>query len=97
MISKRGFCPIGRRFKDWAKHNKAAPGGSPETVDHDKSPAYRIKEIFEIGECRDSYVKPRDAARILRENDLSVAINQCVELKAMINTILSLCGGSVIP
>jgi len=80
-----------------AKHNKSAPGGNPETVNHQNPPAYRIKEIFEIGECRDSYVKPRDAGRILRENDLSIAIDRCSELKAMINTILSLCGGAVIP
>jgi hypothetical protein len=80
-----------------AKHNKAAPGGNPESVNHQNPPAHRIREIFEIGKCRDSYVKPRDAARILRENDLSTAINQCLELKAFINTILSACGGSVIP
>jgi len=80
-----------------AKHNKAAPGGNPETVNLHNPPAYRIKEIFAIGKCRDSYVKPRDAARILRENDLSIAIAQCAELKAMINTILSVCGGPVIP
>lgn len=78
-----------------AKHNKGAPGGNPETVKHHNPPAYRIKEIFEIGKCRESYVKPRDAARISRENDLSVAVAQCSELKAMINTILSLCGGPV--
>lgn len=80
-----------------AKHNKSAPGGNPETVNHQKPPAHRIKEIFEIGGCRDSYVKPRDAARILRENDLSTAVNQCSELKALINTILSVSGGPVIP
>ncbi|MDY6908915.1 MAG: DUF4276 family protein [Thermodesulfobacteriota bacterium] len=80
-----------------ARHNKAAPGGNPETVDHHNPPAHRIKEIFEIGKCRDSYVKARDAARILRENDLSAAINQCIELKAFINTILSVCGGHIIP
>ncbi len=80
-----------------AKHDKAAPGGNPETVNHDNPPAYRIKEIFEIGKCRDSYVKPRDAGRILRENDLSVSISQCAELKSFINTILSVCGGTIIP
>ncbi len=80
-----------------AKHNRAAPGGNPETVNHHNPPAYRIKEIFESGKCRDSYVKPRDAGRILRENDLSTAINECSELKAFINTILSICGGDVIP
>jgi hypothetical protein len=76
-----------------AGHNKTAPAGNPETVDHNNPPSYRIKEIFEIGRCRDSYVKTRDATRILRENDLSEAIYQCSELKALVNTILSVCGG----
>ncbi len=80
-----------------ARHNKAAPGRSPESVNHYNPPSNRIKEIFEIGDCRGSYVKPRDAERILRENDLSKAIHQCSELKAFINTILSICGGVLIP
>jgi len=80
-----------------ARHNKAAPGGNPESVNHHNPPSSRIKEIFEIGECRGRYVKPRDAERILRENDLSKAIHQCSELKAFINTILSICGGVLIP
>jgi hypothetical protein len=73
-----------------AGHNKKAPSGNPEAVNHDKPPAYHIKEIFEAGNCRDSYVKPRDAGRILRENDLSIAINQCAELRAFVETIVSL-------
>jgi len=80
-----------------AGHNKAAPSSNAETVNHNNPPSYRIKEIFEIVRCRDSYIKPRDAGRILRENDLTVAINQCTELKAFVNTILSVCGGAVIP
>ena len=80
-----------------AKHNKGAPGGNPETVNHQNPPAYRIRKIFEVGKCRDSYVKPRDAKRILRENDLSKAVNQCLELKALINTILSVCGKEMMP
>ena len=79
-----------------AGHNKAAPPGNPETVNHINPPSYRIKEIFEIGGCRDSYVKPRDAGRILRENDLSVALDRCRELKAMVNTVLSVCEGTPI-
>lgn len=75
-----------------AKHNKGAPGGNPENVNHHHPPAHRIREIFEIGKCRDSYVKPRDAGRILRENNLATAIGQCPELKFLINTILSVCG-----
>ncbi len=76
-----------------AKHNKGAPSGTPESVNHSNPPAYRIKEIFEIGKCRDSYVKPRDAGRILKDNDLLVSIKQCPELKAFVNTIISVCGG----
>jgi len=79
-----------------AGHEKKAPAGCPEHVNHNKPPAYPIKEIFEVGRCRDSYIKPRDAARILRYNDLSVAIGQCAELKALVNTILSVCGGATI-
>lgn len=52
---------------------------------------------WEAGQCRDSYVKPRDAERILRDNDLSLSIAQCPELKAFLNTIISICGGAVIP
>jgi hypothetical protein len=80
-----------------AGHNRTAPGGNPETVNHNNPPAHRLREIFRIGTCRDDYVKPRDAARILRECDLSVAITQCPQLKAFVNTILSVSGGTVIP
>ncbi len=80
-----------------AKHNKAAPGGNPETVNHQNPPSFRIRKIFEIGQCRDSYIKTRDAGRVLRENNLLPSINQCAELKALINTILSLCEAEPIP
>ena len=76
----------------------SAPTGNPESVNHNKPPAYRIMQMFELGtKCRDSYVKPRDAGRILRDNDLLVSINQCAELKAFVNTIISLSGGELIP
>ena len=78
-----------------AKHNRNMPGGRPETVNHDKSPAYHIAELFESGKSR-SYSKTRDAARILSENDLSVAVSQCPELKSLINTILTLCGSAAL-
>lgn len=77
-----------------ARHDSKAPSGAPESVNHNKPPACRIKEIFEIGHCRDSYVKPRDAGRILKDNDLLVSVNQCLELKAFVNTILFVCGGT---
>jgi hypothetical protein len=79
-----------------AGHNRGAPNGNPERVNHDRPPSYYLKEIFEIGTCRDSYSKPRDANRILRGKDLTIAANRCEELKAFLNTILRLCGGTVI-
>jgi hypothetical protein len=88
--------PYWKSIQKLAGHNKSAPSGAPETVNHNKPPAERIKEIFEIGRCRDSYVKPRDADRILRENDLSIAINKCPELKSFINTIIGVSGGTII-
>ncbi len=65
-------------------------------INHNKPPAFHIKEIFEAGKCRKCHI-PRDAKAILRGKDLSVAIKQCPELKAFINTILSLSKVPVIP
>ena len=79
-----------------AKHNMRAPAGPPEQVNHTHPPARRIKDIFERGKCRDSYVKPRDALRILKDNDLSVSIEACPELKAFVNTIIRLSGGEML-
>lgn len=84
-------------IQELAGHNRTAPGGNPEAVNHSNPPAHRIREIFRIGTCRGDYVKPRDAGRILNKCDLSVAISQCCELKAFVNTIISVCGGEVIP
>ncbi|AFZ58517.1 DUF4276 family protein [Anabaena cylindrica FACHB-243] len=89
--------PYWSRIKDLAKSNKSAPGGLPEQVNHGNPPSYRIKEIFETGKCQCSYNKIRDAARILKNQDLIVSVNQCPELKAFINTILSLCEVELIP
>ena len=80
-----------------AGHNRTAPAANPETVNHNNPPSRRIKAVFQSGRCRDSYLKTRDAGRILRENDLSIAVNSCAELKALVNTIIQLCGGTAIP
>jgi hypothetical protein len=76
-----------------AGHNKAAPSGLPESVNHQRPPSSRIKEIFRVGRCPKDYVKPRDAARLLLGKDLAVAAAVCPELKAFINRILELSGG----
>ena len=80
-----------------AGSDKSVPKGSPEQVNHDKPPAHWIQEVFRTGKKGKSYVKPRDAGRILRDNDLSRAVSQCAELKSLVNTILTLCGGESIP
>jgi hypothetical protein len=76
-----------------AGHNKSAPPGAPETVNHTHPPAHYLSEIFRQGPCSRHYSKARDANRILRGQDLAVSARQCPELKAFRNTILSLCGG----
>jgi len=76
-----------------AKHNRGVPGRTPELVNHNKPPSVWLTEIFEAGKSGRSYSKVRDAGRILRDNDLTVAANACPELKAFLNTILQLCGG----
>ncbi len=75
-----------------AGHNRRAPSGDPEKVNHSKPPAHRLQEIFRAGSKGKAYVKPRDAGRILRDNDLSTAVSQCAELRSLINTILTLSG-----
>jgi hypothetical protein len=67
--------PYWTTIQKLAGHNRAAPAGNPENVNHDKPPSRHIREIFEIGNCRDSYVKPRDAGRILHDNGLPSAID----------------------
>jgi len=89
--------PYWSTIKKLAKSDKSAPRGLPEQVNHGKSPSYRIKEIFEIGKCQNSYSKIRDVKRILKNQDLMISVNQCPELKLFINTILSLCEVNLIP
>jgi hypothetical protein len=71
--------------------NRKAPGTFAEGVNHNKSPAYWLAEVFRTGPKTRSYVKARDAGRILAGEDLSLAIDKCPELKAFVDTILTLC------
>jgi hypothetical protein len=78
-----------------ANHNRTAPKGAPEMINHQSPPAYRIKEIFSSGRRQD-YNKPIHGKRILKDNDLMIAIQACPELKKFVNQILALCGGQEI-
>ena len=88
--------PYWDRLKALSGHNLAAPGPNPETVNHMNPPSKRIEDLFR-GSRRVSYKKTIDASRILRDVDLSLAVEKCRELKALVNTILERCGGETIP
>lgn len=61
-------------------------------MNHNNPPSHYIREIFRIGTRHEAYVKARDASRILRGKDLSIVAGKCPELKAFLNTILTLSG-----
>ncbi len=82
--------PYWSKVKKLTGSNHKAPGSAPEKVNHVDPPAYRLAEVFRTGSKTQSYVKTRDAGRILKGEDLSVAINACPELKAFVDTIISL-------
>jgi hypothetical protein len=86
--------PYWSTIQQIAGHNKNVPSAKPEAVNHNRPPSFYIKEIFRIGNCRGDYSKPRDANRILEGQNLSVAAEQCPELKAFLNTIIKLSGGT---
>jgi hypothetical protein len=88
--------PYWNDIQELAGHNRNAPAGQPESVNHNRPPSSHIREIFRIGTCRRDYSKPRDANRILRNKDLMIAVNRCPELKAFLNTIISLCDGPLL-
>ncbi len=83
--------PYWEKIKKITGSNRKAPGSAPEKVNHGNSPAYRLAEVFRTGSKTKSYVKARDAGRILKDEDLSVAINACPELKSFVDTIVTLC------
>ncbi len=86
--------PYWAEIQRLAGHNRSRPTGNPEHVNHNKPPSQHIKELFRNGTCDRDYVKDRDAQRILKGQDLAVAANECQELRAILNTVLNLCGGT---
>lgn len=88
--------PYWARIQELTGVRKQAPAKHPETVNHHKPPAYHIAEAYEARSSVRSYKKPIDAPKILRGQDLMVAIQACPELKAFVNTILRLSGGEEI-
>jgi len=58
-----------------AGHKMGPPPGQPESVNHNRPPSHYISDIFKAGIARDDYSKVRDAGRILRGKDLTIAAN----------------------
>lgn len=88
--------PYWDEIKKVAGSNRTAPAGPPEQVDHNQPPSYRIKEVFRTGSKGRAYSKVLNATLILRNKDLAIAAAVCPELKAFLNTILTLSGGQPI-
>jgi hypothetical protein len=70
-----------------------SPSMTPESVNHNKPPSAYLKEAYRTSKKR-AYRKVEDAVAILRNQDLANSANACPELKAFLNTILTLSGGS---
>ncbi len=88
--------PFWSDIQKLVRHNRAAPGQSPEQVNHLSPPSHRLNEIFRAGTRRE-YRKILDAQKILAGKDLLVAAQACPELKAFLNTILNLPSAAPIP
>jgi hypothetical protein len=86
--------PFWKDIQKLAGSNRSCPNVHPEQINHGNPPAHLLNEIFRSGSKGKRYIKPINAARILRDNDLLVAANACPELKEFLNTILFLCGAA---
>ena len=88
--------PYWPKIQGLAKSDRQRPGSNPEAINHNKPPAYRLKEIYRSRTCRREYNKVRDVPIILRGEDLGVAVNECAELKAFVDRIISLCNSALV-
>ncbi|MCX7045061.1 MAG: DUF4276 family protein [Candidatus Sumerlaeota bacterium] len=88
--------PFWKAMQRMSGGNTAVPGPKPENVNHERPPSHRIADLFRRGKKRD-YSKVRDAPNILTADRILEAAQQCSELKALLNTILRLCRGELIP
>lgn len=88
--------PYWPNIKRLSGSDRQPPSLFPETVNHNKPPAKHLSEVFRTGSRKRRYLKPRDAAAILDGQDLAEAAARCPELRAFLNTILSLSGGQTL-
>jgi hypothetical protein len=88
--------PFWEDIKRLAGSNRASPGPNPESVNHLHPPAHLLNEVFRAGSSGKAYVKPRDAGNILRGKDLAISAQACPELKLLLNTLISISGGTLL-
>ncbi|MFQ6133767.1 MAG: DUF4276 family protein, partial [Armatimonadota bacterium] len=72
------------------KAHPRPPGGQPEDEDLMRPPSHHLSELYR--KAGRFYDKPRDALAILCRNDITVAAEQCPELKSLLNTLLACAG-----
>ena len=87
--------PYWEKIKRLTGGNRKSPGKFPEVINHDNPPAHRLADMFRCGPKTSSYVKTRDAGRILKDEDLSVSIEACPQLKSFVDRIADLSNSPV--
>jgi len=72
------------------KLKRRPPSGTPETVNGMKPPAYHLQELYRLTKPKPrEYRKVLEMKAILKGKDLLIAAHQCIELKAFLNTLLT--------
>lgn len=85
--------PYWDRIQALSKTNRAKPSQNPESINHNRPPSKLLQEVFSGGKC---YRKTLDSRKILEGQDLTVAANECPELRSFLNTLLDLSGGKML-
>ena len=81
--------PYWSKIQEQAGANDTSSFPNPESVNHERPPAKRLAELYRTGTKGRAYSKTRDAAAILRGQDLEISAARCPELRAFLDTILT--------
>lgn len=88
--------PFWEDIQRLAGSDRGPPKNSPERINHGKPPSKLLAEVFNAGSKRKCYSKSETPRRILMNKDLGLAAAACPELKAFLNTLLTLSGGQAL-
>lgn len=81
--------PYWSKIQEQAGANDTSSFPNPESVNHERPPAKRLAELYRTGTKGRAYSKTRDAMAILRGQDLEISAARCPELRAFLDTILT--------